>query len=123
MIAAIADQLLRLKPQMKLQNQNVIDEVINTLKNNVEGDNWKEFELRFEEVHGGFMKKLNEKFPDLTQNEKRLCAYLRLNMTTKEIASLLYLSIHSVDSARYRLRKKLNLTNSDTDISTFLEQF
>lgn len=123
MIASIVDQLLKLKPQMKIQNQEVIDGVINTLKNNTEGDNWKEFELRFEEIHSGFMKKLNERFPDLTQNEKRLCAYLRLNMTTKEIASLLYLSIHSVDSARYRLRKKLNLTNSDIDISAFLEQF
>ncbi|MEG2666949.1 MAG: helix-turn-helix transcriptional regulator, partial [Bacteroidales bacterium] len=84
-------------------------------------ESWKEFELRFEEVHTDFFKKLNDRFPDLTQNDKRLCAYLRLNISTKDIANLLYLSVAGVESARYRLRKKLNINSTDIDIVQFLE--
>jgi DNA-binding CsgD family transcriptional regulator len=58
--------------------------------------------------------------PELSLNERRLCAFLRLNMTTKEIASITGQSPRSIEVARTRLRKKLNLTNSDTSLTDFL---
>lgn len=99
-----------------------IDGVIGELKTFVCCNGLKEFELRFNEVHPEFMKRLNERFPNLTSNEKKLCAYLKLNMSTKEIASLLHVSVNAVVIARYRLRKKMNLNNTDQTIIGFLEQ-
>jgi len=84
---------------------------------------WKEFELRFEKVHVGFYQSLHEKFPNLTPNERRICAFLRLNMTTKEIAEITGKSQHSINIARTRLRKKLHLTNTDTSLIEFLSSF
>lgn len=78
---------------------------------------WKEFELQFNEVHPGFQGRLLEKFSDLTPAERRLCAFIRLDMNTREISSLTGQSIKSIEVARARIRKKLgvphesNLTN------------
>ena len=74
---------------------------------------WEEFEVRFQEVYTGYYTKLNTKFPDLTPNELRLCAFFRLNMTTKEIAAITYQSTNSIVVARYRLRKKLGLEKEE----------
>jgi DNA-binding CsgD family transcriptional regulator len=71
-------------------------------------------------VHNDFYDKLNEKFPNLSANEKRLCAFLRLNMSTKEISAITYQSINSITVARSRLRKKLEL-DSDENLISFLE--
>ncbi|MEG2178664.1 MAG: tetratricopeptide repeat protein [Bacteroidales bacterium] len=120
-ISTIAQNLLDSKHLFKEENQPVITNVVHELRNACKDESWKEFELRFEEVHTDFFKKLNDRFPDLTQNDKRLCAYLRLNISTKDIASLLYLSVAGVESARYRLRKKLNINSTDVDIVQFLE--
>jgi len=80
---------------------------------------WQEFETRFENVYESFYLKLNQMFPGLTPNEKKLCALLRLNLSSKDIASLIFQNPQSVDMARYRLRKKLNLTQ-DENLIDFL---
>ena len=67
-----------------------------------------------------FYKALNKKFPDLTNNERKLCAFLRLNMSTKEISAITFQSVHSITIARSRLRKKLNITHSDISLTDFL---
>ena len=59
-------------------------------------------------------------FPDLSPSEQRLCAFLRLNMSTKEISELTGQRISSLETARYRLRKKLGITNSHINLITFL---
>jgi CheY-like chemotaxis protein len=76
-----------------------------------------EFESRFENVYESFYKRLKERFPELTSSEKKLCALLRLKMTSKEIAALTFQAPQSVDMARYRLRKKLRLPQSENLIS------
>ncbi len=81
-------------------------------KNTNEAEDWKQFEVHFDEVHHGFTSKLREEFPDLTPQEIKLSAYLRMNMTTKEIASLMHISPRGVEIGRYRLRKKLGLERS-----------
>jgi len=80
---------------------------------------WQEFEARFENVYDEFYKNLNKKFPGLTPGEKKLCALLRLNLSTKDIAAITYQNPQSVDMARYRLRKKLNLS-ADENLNDFL---
>ncbi|MDE7071815.1 MAG: LuxR C-terminal-related transcriptional regulator, partial [Bacteroidales bacterium] len=85
-------------------------------------EQWQEFESRFERVHISFLKNLQKQYPDLSPTEKRLCAFLRLNMTTKEIANIMHVSSRAVEQSRYRLRKKLGLKKKQ-DINTFLYQF
>jgi PAS domain S-box-containing protein len=74
---------------------------------------WKDFEARFEQVYESFYKKLFEKFPDLTPGERKLCALLRLNLSSKDIAAITFQNPQSVDMARYRLRKKLSMSNEE----------
>ncbi|HET8809059.1 MAG TPA: tetratricopeptide repeat protein [Flavobacteriaceae bacterium] len=80
---------------------------------------WEEFRLYFEEVHSGFFDLLKKRYPDLTTNELRLSALVKLNLTIKEISTILNISPDSVKTARYRLRKKLGLETED-NLSEFL---
>jgi hypothetical protein len=72
-------------------------------------DNWKEFELRFQNVHSDFYRQLRERFANLTTNEIRLAALLRLNMNTKEISAITHQTERAVVLSRHRLRQKLGL--------------
>lgn len=75
---------------------------------------WKQFEEQFVKIHPDFFKKLTEKYPSLTTNELKLCAYHKMNLGTKEIASLAALSVRAIQTSRYRLRKKLNIPEETT---------
>lgn len=80
---------------------------------------WNLFESSFNEAHESFFKKLKIQHPDLVPNDLKLCAYLRMNMNSKEMASLLNISLRGVEIRRYRLRKKLNLEH-DKNLVEFL---
>jgi len=82
-------------------------------RNIAEDEVWGRFELHFDQVHGDFIKKLKGKFPALTPQEVKLAAFLRMNMSTKEIANLLNISVRGVEISRYRLRKKLPIERND----------
>jgi DNA-binding CsgD family transcriptional regulator len=82
----------------------------------------KLIEEKIKEINSGFFFKLSESFPDLTEKDKNLCALVRMNLTSKEIASINNISERSVITARYRLRRKLNLDN-DENLNAFLNQF
>ncbi len=84
-------------------------------------DDWEQFAYHFDAVYGDFLKRLRDKFPELSPNDYRLCAYLRMNLSTKEIAHLMNISIRGVEGARYRLRKKLNLPNEDNLVAFLME--
>lgn len=73
-------------------------------------EDWKKFEQYFDEVQGDFIARLKEKYPELSPKDLKLCAYLRMNLSSKEIASLLNITPRGVEIHRYRLRKKLDLT-------------
>lgn len=75
--------------------------------------NWEVFDRYFDEVHQDFLGRLKEIHPELTPNELRLSAYLRMNISTKEIAPLMNISVRGVEVSRYRLRKKLNIRRED----------
>lgn len=72
--------------------------------------NWEEFEARFVAVNQDFYERLKERFPKLTQGDQRLCALIKLNFSSKDMAKLMGISVESVHTTRYRLRKKLQLS-------------
>lgn len=82
-------------------------------------DEWDNFSYHFDQVHTNFLKRISEDFPQLTPKDKKLCAYLRMNLTTKEIAPLLNISVRGVEISRYRLRKKLAL-EGDVNLNGFM---
>ena len=100
-----------------------LKKIINEIDKNMEDDdNWKQFEYHFDEVHGDFFKKLREEHPAITPQELKLSAYLRMNMTTKEIADMLRISVRGVEIGRYRLRKKL-LLEKETNLVEYMMNY
>jgi len=90
-----------------------VKSVIRTINKNItEEDTWKVFKEAFDTADKDFLKKIKQAHPLLTPNDLRLCAYLRLNLSSKEIAPLLNISLRSVEIKRYRLRKKMDLQHS-----------
>ena len=84
--------------------------------------NWEEFEAKFVDVNKGFYENLHMHFPKLTRGDRKLCALLKLNLSSKEIARLMGISVESVHTTRYRLRKKLGLEKGD-DLTDFMAKF
>jgi hypothetical protein len=100
--------------------QHAIDIVLKRLEKDLNTDIWKEFEMSFEQVHKSFFDKLAVDYPLLTPKDRRLCALLYLDLTTKEICQITGQSYKSIESARARLRKKFDLTNEKVNLSTYL---
>jgi DNA-binding CsgD family transcriptional regulator len=82
-------------------------------------EEWEKFANHFDKVHGDFITALKQMHPIISNNEVKLCAYLRMNLSTKEIAQLMNISIRGVEISRYRLRKKLNLP-TETNLFDYL---
>lgn len=116
LISTLRDRL----PLFKPENQKNVSDIIAEFEKDKSEKAWKEFEIRFTEVHAGFYKNLSNINPHLTFNEKRLCAFLVLDMTTKEISSITGQSIRAIEQARIRLRKQLDLTNKEISLTAFL---
>jgi len=110
----VHDELLELRDNegRKLSGEQLrkINKIIEDARSD-ERD-WNIFEESFNEAHENFFKKLKADYPELVPNDLKLCAYLRMNMSSKEIASLLNITTRGVEIRRYRLRKKLNLPHS-----------
>ncbi|MDE7334817.1 MAG: transcriptional regulator, partial [Muribaculaceae bacterium] len=73
-------------------------------------DDWSTFNRNFDVVYGDYTKRLHELHPQLSQADIRLCCYIKMGLTSKEIAPLINISFKSVEMARYRLRKKIGLS-------------
>ncbi|MFC6997463.1 ligand-binding sensor domain-containing protein [Rufibacter roseus] len=95
-------------------SQEELKKIIRSIDHNITSEvDWKQFELHFNHVHGDFIHRLQENYPSLTPQEIKLSTYLRLNLTTKDIAQLLNISVRGVEISRYRLRKRLSLDRSE----------
>jgi len=101
----------------------VIRRIAREFQNATEHKILEEFDLRFNQVHIDFYSRLTAVFPTLTPGELRICAFLRLNMTTKEISRLTGQQITTLENARYRIRKKMGLANSDVNLISYLSSF
>lgn len=100
-----------------------ISKLQDNIKLNIEQDNnWKRFANNFDLVYENYLKRLSEEYPQLTISDKKLCAYLKMDLSSKDIAPLLNMSFRSVEMSRYRLRKKMDL-NRDVNLSEFLQNF
>lgn len=121
LINSIAERLVELKKKALPDNKKEIQEMIVEMRLKKDDEIWTEFETYFTKVNPDFYTKLNEICPNLTPNEKKLCAFLRLKMTTKEIATITYQSTNSINVSRFRLRKKLNIKGEDINLINFLE--
>lgn len=117
------DELKELKDSVKTDSsrQKVRDLIKRINLNLQDEEHIKVFEANFERVHHEFFTQLKATFPDLTAKELQLCAFVRMNLTNKEIASILNISVRGVETARYRLRKRLGMSQED-DMAQFLEK-
>lgn len=104
-------------------NFSLLTKINRLIDHELQGDqHWNEFEEIFNQLHDNFMQRLKTSFPELTPRDMRLCAYLRMNFNTKEIAPLLGISVRGVEDTRYRIRKKMKLP-SDTNITEYILNF
>lgn len=100
--------------------KKIIQVIMSDFKQISRRTNWNEFELLFQKVHSSFYENLNESFPNLTANERRLCAFLKLNMSNKDIANITFQSEEALKKARLRLRQKLGI-DRDTNLVIYLQ--
>lgn len=102
------------------EGKKIINAIISDFKRISRSSNWNEFELLFQKVHKSFYEKLNENFPNLTANERKLCAFLKLNMSSKDIANITFQSEEALKKARQRLRQKIGI-DRDTNLVIYLQ--
>lgn len=125
------ETLAKLREELNVVAKNAIDQetkkqirkVISILSDDevLEGD-WESFAKHFDQVHTDFIRRLKETYTQLSPKDLKLCAYLRLNLSSKELAPLLNISVRGVEISRYRLRKKLNL-HPDINLNDFMMNF
>jgi DNA-binding CsgD family transcriptional regulator len=119
----IKRDLKKLLKNASADNKRKLQQLIHIVDDDIRLDNdWKQFETHFDQVHENFLKNLKEAYPNLTPKDQKLCAYLRMNLTTKEIAPMMNISVRGVEIARYRLRKKLEL-ETDVNLVDFIMKF
>lgn len=121
LIAHVVDRLLKAKQGFKPENQKIVQDIIRELQAGQDEHDWKEFEAHFTRVHTTFYQTLQERFLSLTPNERKLCAFLRLNLTTKDISAITQQSVNSITVARTRLRKKIQIDGEDVQLIDFLQ--
>lgn len=89
-----------------------LSDLLDFIDKELDDDNWEDFEFRFDQAHDDFIKKLKSDYPELTAKDLKICAYLKMNLSSKEIASLLNMTVRGVENARYRVRKRMRLDAS-----------
>lgn len=123
LISEISDKIEQLKNQSDGSGMKELVHMERILKESFRIDQgWNNFKRMFEEVHKDFFVRLKDNFPDLSSSELKLCALIRLNLNLKEAAGILGISPDSVKTARYRLRKKLDMIH-DQSLVDFLMAF
>ena len=107
--------LIDLKTKIRVGSDKIkiheINKILRTVSNN-NNNNWDEFKLRFIDVNKEFYDKVFEKYPNLSQGDQKICALIKLNFPSKEMARLLGISVESVHTSRHRIRKKMDLPRS-----------
>ena len=122
LVRGFTDDLNSLKNEVQ-QDMTKFNQLVRKFQYDLEiNKEAQDFNLNIEEMHKDFFYNLLQRYPELTQNERRLCAQIRLNLSIKDIASLNNISIKSAEMARYRLRKHFNLAHEDS-LNEFLKGF
>ena len=116
---SVTKKLQQIKCSNKKSKQ-IVEDIINEIDQKVRSDSWQRFKLSFETGNKDFTKNLLLKFPTLSNTDLKLCIFLKLNMNSKDIATVLYNTTNSIKVARHRLRKKLEL-QPEQNLVTFLK--
>ncbi|MEN8225046.1 MAG: tetratricopeptide repeat protein [Bacteroidota bacterium] len=123
LLTEISEKLIEIESEaVKDETKDAIRRIANELQKSKDNDVWQDFELRFNQVHNDFYENLLRRFPALTPNDLRLCALLRLNMSSKEISEITTQRLGTIEMARLRIRKKLGISGTDVNLVTFLSQ-
>ena len=118
--AQTIDRLQEIEKDTNLEGKQKIKSLIADNKRISYNSNWDEFEILFEKVHHSFYERLNAQYPTLTVNERKLCAFLKLNMSNKDITHITFQSEDALKKARLRLRQKLEI-GRETNLVAFLQ--
>ncbi|WP_018617237.1 ligand-binding sensor domain-containing protein [Segetibacter koreensis] len=123
-LSKIKEELVRIRKASNAENvSDDFKKLIRALKEEDKMDEeWDQFAGHFDNVHRDFLKFIKDAYPNLTPNELKLCTYLFMNLSTKEIAQLMNISVRGVEISRYRLRKKLQIS-TETNLYEFLLDF
>jgi DNA-binding CsgD family transcriptional regulator len=124
MLLLLKEEVIRQKAALGTQYPNkYADKLIRMIDENISSeDDWARFQANFDRIHENFFRHLHRDYPDLTSNDLRFCAYLRLNLSSKDIAHLMNITLKGVEVARYRIRKKINLP-SHKSLTEFMIEF
>ncbi len=124
LIDAIIEKLEKLNSSEDLEmRKKGLRKVIEDLKENKNSTNWEEVEQYLIKMNSRFYDNLTSQLPRLTINEKRLCIFLHMNMTSKEIANITHQNVASIEMARFRLRKKLDIKDPSESLHMFLQRY
>ncbi|MEG0560217.1 MAG: hypothetical protein RR513_06865 [Muribaculaceae bacterium] len=103
-------------------SKKFLTNLLNHINDNIENKEfWEVFQQNFDLIHANFFRNLRKSYPDLTSTDLKFCALIRLNMSTKDIAQMTNLTIRGVEAARYRIRKKLEIPESDSMVNFLIE--
>ncbi|MEC5142961.1 triple tyrosine motif-containing protein [Chitinophaga sp. 212800010-3] len=117
------DTLTKIKEKVsRLNNEDDIKSITDLIRDTEKiNANWDAFAAHFDDLNDGFLNKLKKQYPQLTQTDLKMCTYIKLNLTTKEVAQLLNITVRGVEVSRYRIRKKIGL-QTEQSLSSFLNQ-
>ena len=118
--AQTIERLTGIEENTNPAGKQMISSLISDYKRISYNSNWDEFEILFEKVHKSFYEKLNIQFPTLTANDRKICAFLKLNMSNKDIAQITFQSDEALKKARLRLRQKFDLSR-EINLVAFLQ--
>jgi len=123
-LVTIKEEVINQKKALGTQYPNkYYDKLIRLLDENLSSeDDWAIFQTNFDRIHENFFRNLHSRFPELTSNDLRFCAYLRLNLSSKDIAHLMNISLKGVEVGRYRIRKKIGIPSSKS-LTEFMIEF
>jgi DNA-binding CsgD family transcriptional regulator len=123
LLSKIKDQLTHLKKENLNGSSSDFKKIIHMMaEENKKDRDWEQFSFHFDKTHSDFLKALKEQYPNLSGNELKLSAYLLMNLSSKEIAQLMNISVRGVEISRYRLRKKIGIA-TETNLFDFLIEF
>jgi len=106
-------QMVNKEMESESVSKNNLQKIINEINSNINLDkDWNDFKMHFETINTNFFNQLQDQYPQLTQNDLKLCAYMRMNLSSKEIAQIMNITLSAINKSRNRLRKKMALDSS-----------
>jgi DNA-binding CsgD family transcriptional regulator len=113
LMSKIKEGLIDIQQAHESHKEKELNRVLKLITEAEKSDSdWDHFAIHFDQVHSDFLSTLKSKFPSLSATDLKICAYLKMNLTSKEIAQLMSVTIGAVEVSRYRLRKKLDLAQN-----------